>query len=156
MPRGGPVRKRQTEADPRYGSILVSKIINQVMEGGKKETARKLVYDALEHAAKELETEPLLVLSQALTNVTPKQEVRSRRVGGATYQIPKPVKAERGQTLAIRWLVKVTQGKKGKSFSDLLGEELIAAYNGEGATVKKKEDTHRMAEANRAFAHFRW
>jgi small subunit ribosomal protein S7 len=156
MPRGGSVRKRQIESDPRYNSIVVSKLINQVMESGKKATARDLVYGALEAAAGELETEPLLILTQALTNITPKQEVRSRRVGGANYQVPMPVKAERGQTLAIRWLVGVTRAKKGKSFSDLLKEELVAAYNGEGAAVKKKEDTHRMAEANRAFAHFRW
>ncbi len=156
MPRGGPVRKRQIESDPRYNSIVVSKLINQVMESGKKTTARNLVYEALEEAARELETDPLLVLTQALTNITPKQEVRSRRVGGANYQIPMPVKAERAQTLAIRWLVGVTRGKKGKSFAVLLAEELTAAYNSEGVAVKKKEDTHRMAEANRAFAHFRW
>lgn len=156
MPRGGPVRKRQIEPDLRFGSVVVVKLINQVMQAGKKGIARRAVYNALEKASESLETEPLLVLTQALTNITPRQEVRSRRVGGANYQIPKPVKAGRGQTLAIRWLVNVTRAKTGKPFAEKLTEELISAYNNEGAAVKKKEDTHKMAEANRAFAHFRW
>ncbi|NIT03805.1 30S ribosomal protein S7 [Candidatus Saccharibacteria bacterium] len=156
MPRGGPVRKKLVEPDLRYGSTVVAKLINQVMEDGKKETARSLVYKAMDKASKSLEAEPLLVLTQALTNITPKQEVRSRRVGGATYQIPMPVAAERGQTLAIRWLVSSARSKKGKPFDERMAEELAAAYNGEGTAVKKKDDTHKMAEANRAFAHFRW
>lgn len=156
MPRGGPVKKREIDPDPRFGSTVVEKLINQAMESGKKETSRRSVYGALEKAAKTLGTEPLLVLTQALTNVTPSQEVRSRRVGGANYQIPMPVKAERGQTLAIRWLVAAARSGKGQPFEDRLAQEIAAAYNNEGAAIKKKEDVRRMAEANRAFAHFRW
>lgn len=126
------------------------------MWAGKKRTARKIVYGALERAAKELGVEPLSVLTQAILNITPKQEVHPRRVGGATYQVPKPVKGERGQTLAIRWLVQAARAKEGKSMFNRLAEELKEAYNNEGGAVKKKEDVHRMAEANRAFAHFRW
>lgn len=156
MPRKGPVKKREAEADPIYGSAVVTKLTNQVMWAGKKETAQKIVYGALEKIAKELKTEPLSILTQAILNTTPKQEVRSRRVGGATYQIPLPVRGERGQTLAIRWIVQAARAKEGKSMLDRLTEELRDAYNNEGGAVKKKEDVHKMAEANRAFAHFRW
>jgi len=156
MPRGGAVKRRPAVSDPKFGSTVVEKLINQVMESGKKETSRRMVYEAMEKSSKNLGAEPLLVLTQALTNVTPAQEVRSRRVGGANYQIPMPVKAERGQALAIRWLVSATRGKTGKPFAERLAEELTLAYNSEGAAVKKKEEVHRMAEANRAFAHFRW
>ena len=156
MPRRGSVKKRQVEADPIYGSMVVTKLTNQMMQAGKKETARKIVYGALEKAAKELGVEPLSVLTQAILSVAPKQEVRSRRVGGATYQIPMPVKGERGQTLAIRWIVQSARNKAGKPMADRLAEELKEAYNSEGGAVKKKEDIHKMAEANRAFAHFRW
>lgn len=156
MPRGGPVRRRKLESDYRFGSTVVAKFINQVMFSGRKETAQAAVYGAIDKAAQTLETEPLLVLTQAVTNVTPQQEVRSRRVGGATYQIPAPVRTDRAQALAIRWLVNASRSKKGSPFADRLAQELISAYNNEGAAVKKKEDVHRMAEANRAFAHFRW
>jgi small subunit ribosomal protein S7 len=156
MPRGGQIKKRAVSPDPRFNSIVAAKLINQVMRGGEKEVARLAVYHALVRAGKTLETEPLLVLAQAVTNVTPTLEVRSRRVGGATYQIPIPVEAARGQALAIRWLIDVSRAKTGKPFEERLGEELVAAYNGEGAAVKKKEEMHRIAEANRAFAHFRW
>lgn len=156
MPRGGPVKKRQIEGDPRFGSVVVAKLINQVMRGGRKETSRRAVYEALEKGAITLETEPLLLLSQAIINVTPKQEVRPRRVGGATYQVPRPVLAERGQALAIRWLVASARAKTGSPFGERLAEELTAAYNNEGGAVKRKEEAHRLAEANRAFAHFRW
>lgn len=156
MPRRGAVKKIPVASDPRLGSTVVAKLINQVMRSGKKETARKAVYNALDQAAQTLGTEPLLVLSQALTNATPRQEVRSRRVGGATYQIPVPVAANRGQALAIRWLVASARAKTGRSFDEQLAEELTAAYNNEGGAVKKKEEVRRMAEANRAFAHFRW
>ncbi|MEX1061513.1 MAG: 30S ribosomal protein S7, partial [Patescibacteria group bacterium] len=145
MPRGGAVKRRPLVADPKFGSTVVEKLINKIMESGKKETARRHVYEAMENSSKTLGVEPLLILTQALTNVTPAQEVRSRRVGGANYQIPMPVKAERGQTLAIRWLVAATRGKSGKSFSERLTDELTAAYNSEGAAVKKKEEVHRMA-----------
>jgi len=156
MPRGGPVKKRGINPDPRFGSTVVEKLINQAMQSGKKETARKSVYRALNKAAETAGAEPLLALTQALTNITPKQEVRSRRVGGANYQIPMPVKAERGQTLAIRWLIGAARSGKGQPFEDRLAQEISSAYNNEGAAVKKKDDVHRMAEANRAFAHFRW
>lgn len=156
MPRRGPVKKRQVEADPIYGSTVVTKLVNQVMQSGKKATARRSVYGALERAAKELGVEPLSVLTQAILNVTPKQEVRPRRIGGATYQIPMPARGERGQTLAIRWIVQSARGKEGKPMVEKLAEELKEACNNEGGAVKKKEDIHRMAEANRAFAHFRW
>lgn len=156
MPRTGPPKKRKIEPDPIYQSLVVAKLVNKVMWSGKRELAQKIIYAALEKAAKEVGTEPLSVLSQALVNVTPRQEVRSRRVGGANYQIPRPVKAERGQTLAIRWVVNASRGRKGKPMADRLAEVLKEAYNNEGPAVKKKVDTHKMAEANRAFAHFRW
>lgn len=156
MPRSGPVKKKQLEADRIHNSVVVAKLINQVMCSGKKETSQKIVYEALERAAKELSTEPLSVLAQAILNATPKQEVRSRRVGGATYQIPLPVRGERGQTLAIRWIVKAARAKEGKPMADKLAEELKDACNNEGGAVKKKEEIRKIAEANRAFAHFRW
>lgn len=156
MPRKGPVKKRKVEADPTYQSTVVTKLINQAMWSGKKRTSQKIVSGALEKAAKEIGVEPLSVLTQAVLNITPKQEVRSRRVGGATYQVPRPVKGDRGQTLAIRWLVQSARAKTGKPMLDRLAEELKDAYNGEGGAVKKKEDIHKTAEANRAFAHFRW
>jgi len=156
MTRRGLVKKRQIEPDPIYGSTVVVKLVNQVMQSGAKETAQKIVYKALEKAAKELSVEPISVLTQSILNVTPKQEVRPRRVGGATYQIPMPVKGERGQTLAIRWLIQSARAKEGKPMFEKLAEEFKEAYSNEGGAVKKKEDVHRMAEANRAFAHFRW
>jgi small subunit ribosomal protein S7 len=156
MPRRGSIKKRQINADPIYGSEVVAKFINRIMQSGQKKTAQKIVYGALEKAAKDLGVEPLSVLTQALVNTTPKQEVRSRRVGGATYQIPMPVKGERGQTLAIRWIVEAARKKTGKPALDRFAEELRDSYNNEGGAVKKKEDVHKMAEANRAFAHFRW
>jgi small subunit ribosomal protein S7 len=156
MPRGKAAKIRPILPDYRFSSTVVTKFINQVMISGKKETAQKAVYGAMDKSAQRLEVEPLLVLTQAITNVTPKQEVHSRRVGGATYQVPVPVRADRAQALAIRWLVSAARDKKGKPFEERLAEELVSAYNGEGAAVKKKEEMHRIAEANRAFAHFRW
>lgn len=156
MPRGKAVPRRSLEPDYRFGSPVVTKFINQVMRSGEKETARNAVYGAMDKAAQTLQVEPLLVLTQAVTNVTPKQEVRSRRVGGATYQVPVPVRTDRAQALAIRWLVSAARAKTGRPFADRLAEEFVAAYNNEGAAVKKKEEVHRLAEANRAFAHFRW
>ncbi|MEX0888134.1 MAG: 30S ribosomal protein S7, partial [Patescibacteria group bacterium] len=142
--------------DYRFGSTVATKFINQVMMSGKKATAQAAVYGAMDQASQTLGAEPLLVLTQAVINVTPQLEVHSRRVGGATYQIPAPVRTERAQALAIRWLVNAARAKKGMPFAERLAQEFIAAYNNEGAAVKKKEDVHRMAEANRAFAHFRW
>lgn len=156
MPRGRAVKRREIEPDYRFGSEVVTKLINQVMRSGRKETAQNAVYSALDKAAQNLGVEPLLVLTQSVTNITPKQEVHSRRVGGATYQVPAPVRTERAQALAIRWLVSAAREKTGRPFADRLADEFIAAYNNEGAAVKKKEEVHRIAEANRAFAHFRW
>jgi small subunit ribosomal protein S7 len=156
MPRTKVIRKRQVKPDPIYNSEVVEKLVNRLMQSGRKETARRIVYGALKKAAKDLEAEPISVLTQSLLSVTPKQEVRSRRVGGATYQIPMPVKGSRGQTLAIRWIVQAARAKSGKSMVECLAGELKDAYNGEGGAVKKKENVQRMAEANRAFAHFRW
>ena len=156
MPRGGPVRKRQLESDYRFGSTVVAKFTNQIMLSGRKATAQAAVYQAMDKAAQTLGAEPLLVLTQAVTNVTPQLEVRSRRVGGATYQVPTQVRTERAQALAIRWLVNSARSKKGSPLAERLAQELTAAYNNEGAAVKKKEEVHRIADANRAFAHFRW
>ena len=156
MPRAGSVKERQIGADRIYGSVVVAKLVNQVMQSGKKETAREIVYGALEKAAESLGESPLSVLTQAILNTTPKQEVHSRRVGGAVYQVPTPVKGSRGQALAIRWIVQAARSKTGRPMRDRLAEELKDAYNNAGGAVKKKEDVRKMAEANRAFAHFRW
>lgn len=156
MPRKGSVKKRQINPDPIYNSRLVEKFVNKLMREGKKEVARKIAYGVLSKASQELAKDPLAVLEQALLNVTPRQEVRSRRVGGATYQIPRPVKPDRGQSLALRWMIEAARAKKGRPMVERLSEELIADYRGEGGAVKKKEDVHKIAEANRAFAHFRW
>lgn len=126
------------------------------MTRGKKSVAQKIVYQSLSGAAAQLKTEPLQVLTSAIQQVKPDQEVRPRRVGGATYQIPMPVKKERGETLAMHWILQVSRNRKGKTMIEKLTEELIRAYQGTGEAVKKKEDTHKMALANRAFAHFRW
>jgi small subunit ribosomal protein S7 len=144
------------ESDYRFGSTVVAKFTNQIMLSGRKATAQAAVYEAMDKAAQTLGAEPLLVLTQAVTNVTPKLEVHSRRVGGATYQVPAPVRTERAQALAIRWIVNAARSKKGSPLMERLAQELTAAYNNEGAAVKKKEEVHRIAEANRAFAHFRW
>jgi small subunit ribosomal protein S7 len=154
--RGKRASKRKVTKDPKYSSEVVELFINYVMLHGKKEMARDSVYGALETAAKKLKKDELDVLNQSLSNVMPVLEVRSRRVGGANYQIPIPVPEDRQVTLALRWIVKVARSKKGKDFETFLSEELVNAYKGEGEAVKKKEDTEKMAEANKAFAHFRW
>ncbi len=148
--------KRVIEPDYEHGSVTVSKLINHVMEAGKKNTARRVVYSALEHAAKTSKKEPLVLLEDALRNVTPLIEVRSRRVGGANYQVPVEVREGRKLTLAMRWLIGAARSKKGKPMAERLAEELVLAAKNEGAAVKKREDVHKMAEANRAFAHFAW
>ncbi|MBI2507204.1 MAG: 30S ribosomal protein S7 [Candidatus Niyogibacteria bacterium] len=148
--------KTTVEPDYRYGSIVVSKLINQVMRSGKKNVARKIVYDALDLAAQKTKKEPAALLDEAIQNISPSLEVRSRRVGGANYQVPREVRPERRLALAMRWLIKATEAKKGQPTSVKLAEELVLASKNEGAAVKKKEDTHKMAEANRAFAHFAW
>ena len=144
------------EPDYRHGSMLVSKLINQIMRSGHKNIARKIVYDALDLAGQKTKKEPSAILDEAIHNVSPALEVRSRRVGGANYQIPREVRPERRLTLALRWLVQAAKAKKSKSMSEKLAEELVLASKNEGAAIKKKEDTHKMAEANKAFAHFSW
>jgi len=149
--------KRDTEPDRLYGSVVVTKLINYIMVDGKKSVAESIVYDALARAGKELETEPVKVLEEALNNTSPVLEVRSRRVGGATYQVPREVRPERRMQLSLRWLVAASRGhKKRHSMAEALAEEIVLAAKGEGDAVKKKENMHRMAEANRAFAHFAW
>lgn len=148
--------KHVTEPDHVYNSIVASKFINQIMREGKKNTARKIFYNSLDLAKQKTKKEPMDILEEAIKNVSPSVEVRSRRVGGATYQVPREVKPERRLTLAIRWLTQVANAKKGKPMTEKLAEEFIDAAKNEGAAVKKKENTHKMAEANRAFAHFSW
>jgi len=159
MPRGRQVKKRIVPEDPIYQSRLVTKLINRVMRNGKKEVAQKQVYRAFDLVKEKTKLEPILVFNKALENVKPSMEVRPRRIGGAAYQVPMPVKGERKESLAIRWLVLAAQARPNKeyhTFAEKLAAELIDAFNNTGGAVKKKEDTHKMAEANKAFAHFRW
>ncbi|HBT20984.1 MAG TPA: 30S ribosomal protein S7 [Peptococcaceae bacterium] len=156
MPRRGSVPKRDVPGDPVYGDKAVTKLINQVMKHGKKSLAEKIVYGAFEIIREKKKQDPLEVFHQALENVKPVLEVRARRVGGATYQVPVEVRPERRQTLAIRWIVNFARERKGKSMQEKLAAELMEAAEGQGGAVKKKEDTHKMAEANKAFAHYRW
>jgi small subunit ribosomal protein S7 len=147
-------RKHLPQPDPVYGSVKVSKLINYVMERGKKDTARKIVYKVMEELKKE--GDPVVVLEQALDNASPSVEVRSRRVGGANYQVPREVNPNRKLALGLRWIVEAAEGTKGKPMHVSLLAELKAAHKGEGTAVTKKETTHKMAEANKAFAHFAW
>lgn len=149
--------KRDYRPDTKYSSIALARFINYVMQDGKKAVAEKVVYDAMEKLAKSSkEKDPLPVFEKALDNAAPSVEVASRRVGGANYQVPREVRADRRFVLAARWLIEAARNKKGKPMADCLAEELFAAFKNEGIAVKKKQDTHRMAEANRAFAHFAW
>ena len=156
MPRKGHVRKRETVPDTRFGNTAVAKFISSLMKGGKKSVAERILYTALDNAAEKLGTEPFEVFEKAMSNVAPQIEVRPRRVGGATYQVPVEVPPERGQLLSIRWIISYARSKKGMPMSERLMRELMDAYKNEGSSIKKREDTHRMAEANRAFAHYRW
>ena len=142
--------------DPKYKSTIIPKLINSIMFDGKKTIAEKIVYDAIEKIKSKGKEEPLTIFNEAINNIRPTVEVRSRRVGGATYQVPVEVKQKRSQTLAIRWLVQASKKRKNKIMSDKICFELFDAYEGKGSAIKKKEDTHRMAESNKAFAHFRW
>ena len=155
MPRKGHIAKREVLADPKFDSKLVTKLVNTVMLDGKKTVAQKIVYTAFSIIEEKLERPALELFEEALENIKPQIEVRSRRIGGATYQVPVEVKADRQQTLAIRWLTTYTRARKEYGMIEKLAAELIAAANNEGATIKKKEDTYKMAEANRAFAHYR-
>jgi small subunit ribosomal protein S7 len=156
MPRKGPAPKRPVVVDPVYSSPLVSSLVNKILVDGKKSTAERIVYGALEGCREKTGTDPVVTLKRALDNVKPTLEVRSRRVGGATYQVPVEVRASRSTTLAMRWLVGYSRQRREKTMTDRLMNEILDASNGLGASVKKREDTHKMAESNRAFAHYRW
>ncbi len=156
MPRQGEVRRRDVLPDPKYNDRLVTKFINSMMYGGKKSTAEHILYDALDMVGDRTKEDPLAVFKRALENVKPNVELRSRRVGGATYQVPVDVRPVRRVSLGMRWIVLFARVRGEKSMADRLAGELIDAANGRGASMKKKEDTHRMADANKAFAHYRW
>ena len=156
MPRKGPVVKTPVVADPVYNSPVVTALINRVLLHGKRSTAESIVYGALEGSRGKTQVDPVITLKRALDNIKPAVEVRSRRVGGATYQVPIEVKPGRSTTLALRWLVDYSRLRREKSMAERLMNELIDASNGLGAAVKRREDTHKMAEANKAFAHYRW
>ncbi len=156
MPRKGPAPKRPLDIDPVYGSQLVTQLVSKVLQDGKKQVAQRIVYTALEGCRDKTGTDPVVTLKRAMDNVKPAIEVKSRRVGGATYQVPIEVKGTRGTTLALRWLVGYAADRREKTMSERLMNEILDASNGLGAAVKKREDTHKMAESNKAFAHYRW
>ena len=156
MPRRGRVTNTQSLPDPRYQSVTVAKMINRMMIGGKKSLAQAIVYDALKIVEERAARDPVDTLEQAIKNATPLLEVKPRRVGGATYQVPVEVRAGRGPSLAMRWLARSARARGGKSMTEKLAAEVMDAFQRQGAAVKRREDTHRMAEANRAFAHYRW
>jgi small subunit ribosomal protein S7 len=156
MPRKGPAPKRPIDVDPVYGSPVVTQLVNKILMDGKKQTAQRIVYTAMEGCRDKTGTDPVVTLKRALDNVKPALEVRSRRVGGATYQVPVEVRGTRSMTLALRWLVSYSQARREKTMAERLMNEILDASNGLGAAVKRREDTHKMAESNRAFAHYRW
>ena len=156
MPRRARVVKREILPDMKYGSRTITMFVNKVMERGKKSTAERIMYDALERIEQTTRRNPMDTFEQALRNATPTIEVKPRRVGGATYQVPVDIRAERRMALAIRWLLRSARSRGGRSMAERLAAELMDAAQGQGATIKKKDDTHRMAEANRAFVHYRW
>ncbi|NLU66951.1 30S ribosomal protein S7 [Streptomyces sp. HNM0574] len=156
MPRKGPAPKRPVIIDPVYGSPLVTSLINKVLLNGKRSTAERIVYGAMEGLREKTGNDPVITLKRALENVKPTLEVRSRRVGGATYQVPIEVRPGRSSTLALRWIVGYSRARREKTMTERLMNELLDASNGLGAAVKKREDTHKMAESNKAFAHYRW
>ena len=156
MSRKKKAPKRIFYPDPKYGSVVLAKFINFIMYDGKKTTSEKIIYDALEKIKNKTKEDPIKIFDEAIGNVRPNLEVRSRRVGGATYQVPQEVKTKRSQTLALRWLLEASRKRKNKTMSDKLFNELMDASQNKGSAIKKREDTHRMAESNKAFAHFRW
>ena len=156
MPRKGNVPKREVLPDPVYGSVVVAKLINSIMLDGKKGTAQQIVYSAFDMIEKQTGEEPMEVFNKAMNNIMPVLEVKAKRIGGANYQVPVEVRPERRQTLGLRWLTKYTRLRGERTMAERLAKELMDAANNTGASVKKKEDTHKMAEANKAFAHFRW
>ena len=156
MSRKRKAPKKIPIVDPKYKSVIIPKLINSIMYDGKKITAEKIVYDAIEKIKTKSKDEPITVFNDAINNVRPTVEVRSRRVGGATYQVPVEVKSKRSQALALRWIIDASRKRKDKKMSDKLFNEIFDAYNNKGSSIKKKEDTHKMAESNKAFAHYRW
>jgi len=156
MPRRSKFLKKTVSPDPKYGNAVVARFISKIMMKGKKATAQSIVYDAFERINKQMKTEPLPVFEQAMKNVTPMLQVKSRRVGGATYQVPIEVSPERGEFLAMRWIISFARDRSGRSMAEKLAAELMDAAQGQGNSIKKKQDTHKMAEANKAFAHYRW
>jgi small subunit ribosomal protein S7 len=156
MPRKGPVVPRRILPDPVHGSELLQRFINRMMLDGKKSKAEHIVYTALARAAEKVEAEPIEVFEKAMSNISPSVEVRPRRVGGQTYQVPMDVRPDRRRTLALRWLVELSRKRGGRTMVDKLSAELVDAFNNTGSAVKKKEDTHRMADANKAFSHYRF
>ncbi len=156
MPRRGNTPKREVLPDPVYGSVVVAKLINSIMLDGKKGVAQKIVYDAFDQIKAKTGEEAIEVFEKAMANIMPQVEVKARRIGGANYQVPIEVRPERRQTLALRWLTQYTRARSERTMSQRLANELMDAANGLGSSVKKREDTHRMAEANRAFAHYRF
>ena len=156
MPRKGPAPKRPVDVDPVFGSQVVTQLVNKVLMDGKRSVAEKIVYGALEGCREKTGNDPVVTLKRALDNVKPAIEVKSRRVGGATYQVPVEVRTPRQTTLALRWLIQYSRGRREKTMTERLMNELLDASNGLGASVKRREDTHKMAESNKAFAHYRW
>ena len=156
MPRRGNVPKREILPDPMYNSVLVTKLINSIMLDGKKGVAQKVVYDAFNIIEEKTSRNPLEVFTEAMNNIMPTLEVKARRVGGATYQVPIEVRADRRQTLGLRWLTEYARKRSEKTMKERLSGEILDAVNNTGSSVKKREDTHKMAESNKAFAHFRW
>ena len=156
MPRKGEVRRRDVLPDPKFHDRLVTKFVNAMMFGGKKSTAERIMYDAMARVETQTRKNPMDTFEMAMRNATPTIEVKPRRVGGATYQVPVDIRAERRTALAIRWLLRSARSRGGRSMAERLAAELMDAAGGQGATIKRKEDTHRMAEANRAFIHYRW
>ena len=156
MPRKGPAPRRELMPDPIYRSVVVTQLVNKILQRGKRSTAERIVYQALELVSARSEGEPVAVLKRAVDNVKPQLEVKSRRVGGATYQVPVEVRPRRATTLAIRWIVGYSRQRREKTMAERLANELLDASNGIGASVKRREDVHKMAESNKAFAHYRW
>src|SRR5215471_19726803 len=156
MPRKGPAPRRELNPDPVYRSVLVTQMVNKILLAGKRSLAERIVYDALKVIEQRTASEPLATMKRAVDNVKPPLEVKSRRVGGATYQVPIEVKPRRANTLAIRWIVGYSRQRREKTMAERLANELLDASNGVGASVKRREDVHKMAESNKAFAHYRW
>jgi small subunit ribosomal protein S7 len=156
MPRKGPAPRRELLPDPIYKSLLVTQIVNKILQHGKRSTAEKIVYDALIIVEEKTGAEPVAALKRAVDNVRPQLEVKSRRVGGATYQVPVEVRPRRANTLAIRWIVDFSRSRRERTMAERFANEVLDASNGIGAAVKRKEDMHKMAESNKAFAHYRW